>query len=156
MGALGEGGGADGGAVRDTEARPARREVPQLVGLGEVAPRERWPSFVSRPAPHEAPAAAFALPWAKERGYAVGVWARDRGAQVPGRLVSSAKSWLSHPAVDRRAALLPVAQPGAQDGDVPRISPVEASARVLSHLREAWEAAHAGDATDARPPSLAP
>ena len=146
---------ADGDAVRSSEAAPARLEVPQLVALGEVAPRELLPSFVYLPSPHEAPAGAFSLPWAKERDYAVGAWARDRGAQVPGRLVSSAKSWLSHPAVDRRAALLPVAQPGAQDGDVPRISPVDASARVLAHLRDAWEAAHAGEAADGGPPRLA-
>jgi molecular chaperone DnaK (HSP70) len=146
---------ADGDAVRSSEAAPARLEVPQLVALGEVAPRELLPSFVYLPSPHEAPAGAFSLPWAKERDYAVGVWARDRGAQVPGRLVSSAKSWLSHPTVDRRAALLPIAQPGAQDGDVPRISPVEASARVLGHLRDAWEAAHASEAADGGPPRLA-
>jgi molecular chaperone DnaK (HSP70) len=146
---------ADGDAVRSSEAAPARLEVPQLVALGEVAPRELLPSFVYLPSPHEAPAGAFSLPWAKERDYAVGVWARDRGAQVPGRLVSSAKSWLSHPTVDRRAALLPIAQPGAQDGDVPRISPVEASARVLGHLRDAWEAAHTSEAADGGPPRLA-
>jgi molecular chaperone DnaK (HSP70) len=146
---------ADAGAVRGAEAAPARLEVPQLVALGEVAPRELLPSFVYLPSPHEAPAGAFSVPWAKERDYAVGAWARDRGAQVPGRLVSSAKSWLSHPTIDRRAALLPIAQPGAQDGDVPRISPVEASARVLGHLRDAWEAAHAGEAADGGPPRLA-
>src|SRR5207244_4838519 len=61
--------------------------------------------------------------------------ARDHGAQVPNRLVSSAKSWLSQ----GRSALLP---PGAGE-EVPRISPVEASARVLGQLREAWGAAHA-------------
>ena len=33
--------------------------------------------------------------------------ARERGALAPARQVSSAKSWLAHPAVDRRAAILP-------------------------------------------------
>ena len=47
----------------------------------------------------------------------VGVFARDHGAKVPGRLVSSAKSWLSHAGVDRRAAILPwtAAEDVAQD-----------------------------------------
>ena len=113
--------------------------VPQIVAPGEVAERELLPSFVYLPSPHEAPPGAFALPWDPARDHVVGQYARDRGALVPGRLVASAKSWLSHPGVDRRSALLP---PGA-DVEVPRISPLEASARILRHLREAWEAAHA-------------
>jgi hypothetical protein len=51
------------------------------------------------------------------------------------RLVASAKSWLSHPALDRRAASLPAGAPA----EVPRISPLEASARYLAHLRAAWD-----------------
>jgi Hsp70 protein len=120
---------------------PRQLEVQQVIAPGEIAARVLLPSFVYLPSPHEAPPGAFALPWAKDRDYAVGAYARDRGAVVPGRLVSSAKSWLSHPAVDRRSALLPAhAEP-----EVPRISPVEASARILRHLRETWEAAHARD-----------
>ena len=112
--------------------------VPQIVAPGEVAERELLPSFVYLPSPHEAPAGSFALPWDAARDYVVGHYARDRGALVPGRLVASAKSWLSHPGVDRRSALLPA----AADPEVPRISPLEAASRVLRHLREAWETAH--------------
>ena len=65
------------------------------------------------------------------------VIARKDGAKVPGRLVSSAKSWLCHPGVDRTAPLLPWAAPP----DVPRLSPLEVSARYLRHLVEAWNAA---------------
>ena len=39
--------------------------------------------------------------------------ARSMGAKVPGRLVSSAKSWLSHAGVDRKAGILPWQPPGA-------------------------------------------
>ena len=53
---------------------------------------------------------------------------------MPGRLVTSAKSWLCHAGVDRSAGLLPWSAPP----DVPRISPVEASARYLRHMVEAW------------------
>src|SRR5207245_8887338 len=59
-----------------------------------------------------------------------------RSSDLPGRLVASAKSWLCHGGVDRTAAILPW---GAAEG-VPRISPVDASARILRHLREAWDA----------------
>ena len=65
-------------------------------------------------------------------------WAcsREHGAKVPGRLVSSAKSWLSHAGVDRRAPILPWT---AAD-DVSKVSPVAAEAAYLEHLRDAWNA----------------
>ena len=65
----------------------------------------------------------------------VGVLAQRRGLENASRLVSSAKSWLSYAGVDRTAAILP---PNAPEG-VGKISPVEASRRYLSHLREAWD-----------------
>ncbi|MFL5441313.1 MAG: Hsp70 family protein [Myxococcales bacterium] len=131
--------GQSGTRRHPTEPLPAPLsvEVPQIVAPGEVAARELLPSFVYLPSPHEAQKGAFALPWG-DPGYVVGAYARDRGAQVPGRLVSSAKSWLSHPGVDKRGQLLP---PGAEP-EVPRISPVEASARILTALQKAWDAAH--------------
>ena len=68
----------------------------------------------------------------------IGRWARDLGAAVPGRLVASAKSWLSHTGVDRTAAILPW---GAGD-DVSKVSPLAASASYLAHVRQAWDQAH--------------
>jgi molecular chaperone DnaK (HSP70) len=107
---------------------PIPLEIPQMVARQEVAPRELLPSFIYLPPPHE------------ELGESVvGTYARERGGQVPGRLVSSSKSWLSHPGVDRRSQLLPV---GA-DASTPRISPLEAAARILGQIRAGWEAAHA-------------
>src|SRR6266852_4305575 len=113
-------------------------EVPQIAAPGEVVPRPLLPSFVYLPSPVEAPKGAFDVPWGDSADSVVGQFARDRGALVPGRLISSAKSWLSHPGVDRRGQLLP---PGA-DPEVPRLTPVEASARILRHLRAAWDALH--------------
>ncbi|QJE01036.1 hsp70 family protein [Massilia forsythiae] len=60
--------------------------------------------------------------------------ARVLGAGSPGRLVASAKSWLSHSGVDRTAPILPW---GAPD-DVHKISPLAASASYLAYLRAAW------------------
>ena len=71
-----------------------------------------------------------------------GVQAREQGALVPSRQVSSAKSWLSYPGVDRRARILPAQAEPPQ----PMISPVEASARYLMHLRDAWNGAMGTDA----------
>jgi hypothetical protein len=120
--------------------------VPQLVAPGEVADRPLLPSFLYLPGPHDLPPGATALPWDANCPYAVGEFARNHGARVPGRLVTSAKSWLCHAGVDRSAALLPWTAPP----DVPRISPVEASARFLRHLVQAWNYRMARDASEDR------
>src|SRR5947209_18027483 len=127
--------------VKPKADRPAERvfPVPQLVAAGELADRQLLPSFLYLPGPHDLPPGATALPWDMEAREVVGEFARDHGAKVPGRLVSSAKSWLCHPGVDRTAALLPWGAPA----DVPRVSPVEASARYLRHLVIAWNHAQA-------------
>lgn len=79
------------------------------------------------------------MPWSEgEPKWAVGLFARDHGGAVPGRLISSAKSWLCHPGVDRTAGLLP--WHGA--ADVERMSPVQVSARYLGQIRAAWDHAH--------------
>jgi len=111
-------------------------EIPQLVSPGEVRPRPTLPSFLYLAGEHELAPGSLDLPWSKGRDYCVGVLAREQGARVPGRLVASAKSWLCHGGVDRTAPILPW---GAGDG-VRRVSPVETSARVLAHVREAWDA----------------
>jgi hypothetical protein len=114
--------------------------IPQLVAAGQVERRETLPSFHYEPAEGELPESALRLPWDEnaEPAFSVGVFARDHGRTVPGRLVSSAKSWLCHPGVDRRAALLP----WHAAADVQSISPVEVSSRYLRHIREAWNAEH--------------
>ncbi len=128
-------------ACIDTRARRRSIEtiaIPQLVGEGRVAERPTLPSALYLAGAHDVPEGALALPWAEDRREVVGELARVQGARVPGRLVTSAKSWLSHAGVDRGAAILPWGAPE----DVPRLSPVAASARYLAHLRAAWDAAH--------------
>ncbi|MGW8322746.1 MAG: hypothetical protein ACWGSD_14440, partial [Thermodesulfobacteriota bacterium] len=78
-------------------------EPPQLVAPGEVAARPVLPSFLYLPGSYELSEGSTCLPWDEERGYAVGEFAREQGGLVPGRLVSSAKSWLCHGGVDRTA-----------------------------------------------------
>ncbi len=118
--------------------------IPQLVGPGRMGERATLPSFLYLPGPYELDPEALALPWDPDRDFAVGTFARDQGALVPGRLVSSAKSWLCHGGVDRQAPILPW---GAGD-EVKKVSPVEASARYLTHLREAWNFVMAADEPD--------
>ncbi|MBL8816003.1 MAG: Hsp70 family protein [Planctomyces sp.] len=113
--------------------------IPQVVGPNEVGTRETLPSFHYSLTEDSRRAGAGRLPWHEESDdHIVGVFARDQGRAVAGRLVESAKSWLCHHGVDRRAALLPW---HAAD-DVPRLSPVEVSSRYLRHLRESWDASH--------------
>jgi molecular chaperone DnaK (HSP70) len=108
--------------------------VPQLVAPGEIGNRPLLPSFLYLPGPHDLPAGAAALPWDSTANAIVGEFARNHGARVPGRLVTSAKSWLCHAGVDRSAPLLPWSAPP----DVTRISPVDASGRYLKHLVDSW------------------
>ncbi len=111
-------------------------EIPQLVAAGELRQRHMLPSFLYLPGAYDLPPGSTALPWDRERAYVVGELAREQGARVPGRLVASAKSWLSHAGVDRTAPILP----WGASAEVPKVSPVEASRRYLQHMREAWDA----------------
>jgi hypothetical protein len=113
--------------------------IPQLVEPGEVATLPLLPSFLYIVGDLDFPAGSLDLPWEdKSDGprHIVGELARKRGSDSPARLVSSAKSWLSHAAVSRTAAILPWDAPE----EVPKLSPVTASAAYLQHLRRAWDA----------------
>ena len=110
-------------------------DIAQLVAEAAVGERPTLPSFLYLAGEHDVAPGGLALPWDAQRDYAVGEFARAQGARVPGRLVSSAKSWLCHGGVDREAAILPWA---AAEG-VRKLSPVAASARYLAHLRDAWD-----------------
>jgi molecular chaperone DnaK (HSP70) len=108
--------------------------IPQLIALGTVEERPLLPSFLYLPSTAEFAEGTLALPWEKKPGAITGEFARAHGAKVPARLISSAKSWLSHSGVDRTSELLPWQAPQ----EVRRVSPVAASARYLEHLANAW------------------
>ena len=112
--------------------------IPQLVRPAEVTALPVLPSCIYLAGAHELPPESTRLPWLSEPDRIVGEFARWQGARVPGRLVASAKSWLCHPGVDRSAPILP----WGAGGDVPRISPVTASAELLSHMARAWNSAN--------------
>ncbi|OYP39125.1 hsp70 family protein [Rhodopirellula sp. MGV] len=119
--------------------------IEQWVDLGQIEKRETLPSFHYQLTQSESSAIESGLPWEqnakkskKDRPGCVGVLARDAGTRHPGRRISSAKSWLSHDGVDRTADFLP----WHGDPDVSRLSPLEASAEYLKHLRQAWDQAH--------------
>ncbi|MGB5583062.1 MAG: molecular chaperone DnaK, partial [Gammaproteobacteria bacterium] len=119
-------------------------EIEQLVAPGEVASKPLLPSFRHHSAKGELAPQDMLLPWPASTlsgdlpDVVIGEWARELGSRVEGRLVASAKSWLSNSQVDRSAAILPWA---AAEG-IEKVSPVLASASYLNHVRQAWNHAH--------------
>lgn len=111
--------------------------IPQLTAPGKVDSLFALPSFCYLVAASEWPPGALKLPWKEETTAFVGHFAKIQGARVPTRLVQSAKSWLCNVAAHRRDKILPI-----EAADVSqRLSPVEASAKYLMHLKDAWNAA---------------
>ena len=93
-------------------------DIPQHIDEHRVEARRLLPSFL----------------YLGDQRYA-GIYAREQAALVPTRVVSSAKSWLSNPEVDRTAKILPW---DARDTER-SVTPVEASMEYLAHLRRAWD-----------------
>lgn len=119
----------------DTENPPIQLfAIPQLITPGNIEERDLLPSFLYLPNEQELPEGSLNLPWADDLPFVVGTLARSRGAEVPGRLISSAKSWLSHIGVDRTASILP----WEGNAELQKMSPLEVSAQYLLHLRNAW------------------
>ncbi len=125
--------------TQDGAAQVETFSIAQLTAPATVERLRTLPSFFYQPARGEFAAGDLALPWAEQGDRPlVGAFARDHGAEVPGRVVVSAKSWLCHSGIDRSAALLP--WHGA--GTVRRQSPGAVAACFLEHIRMAWDHQH--------------
>jgi hypothetical protein len=109
-------------------------KIPQLIAPGHTDPQATLPSFCYLTSAQEWPQGSLQLPWKNDPAYIVGRFARDQGSRIPTRLVQSAKSWLCHAAANRREKILPIESTENER----KISPVEASAHFLRHIREAW------------------
>lgn len=122
----------------DLEAGEERQirlfRIPQMTAAGEFSALPVLPSFLYIPGTYDIAREAITIPWKREDDNFAGAFARDHGAKVPARLVSSAKSWLCHSNVDRKARILPW---GSGD-EVFKVSPVQATAAYLRHIRQAW------------------
>ena len=116
-------------------------EVPQFTGPGEISDLNILPSFLYLPGEHEIRKRTLCLPWQSDINSFAGAFAREQGAKVPKRVVSSAKSWLCHGKVDREAPILP----WGADEEVGKLSPVEATSAYLRHIKEAWNHKAEGD-----------
>jgi molecular chaperone DnaK (HSP70) len=126
--------------VAYVEAKPSTADQPinifqieQLIAPGEVAARPLLPSVRYHPAQGELSEAELVFSPSGENAV-IGEAARVLGAKTQGRLITSAKSWLSHPSVDHTADILPW---GSAD-NIQKVSPLEASASYLAHVRTVW------------------
>ncbi len=132
----------------DAGSPSARRiklfKISQLTGYGEVTPLPTLPSFLYIPGEYDITPEAIELPWEREVRHRsdenfVGAFARDHGSKIPSRLVSSAKSWLCHSNADRHGPILPYGvQTDGKQHELYKISPVQATAAYLKHIRQAW------------------
>jgi molecular chaperone DnaK (HSP70) len=117
-------------------AGPIQLQIAQWVAGRRRAAQPLLPSVLYAPVPGEMP---------EEEGGAqpdwlVGEYARVRSQETRGRAITSAKSWLCHPGVDRLGPILPW---GASElGTAPKLSPVEASRRLLEYVRAQLQAQH--------------
>ncbi|MFT4639024.1 MAG: molecular chaperone DnaK (HSP70) [Verrucomicrobiales bacterium] len=121
------------------EASASIVDVLQVTGPNRLESKPGLPSVLYLANSGEFPEGALQLPWQEaEQPWTIGEFARNHGALVTERLVTSAKSWLSNPHIDPRAAILPweSSMPAEE-----KISAVDASTRYLAYLREAlWHA----------------
>ena len=110
-------------------------DILQVMGPSQLGGKATLPSALYIPHPDEFPEGSFQLPWTGEAEIGVvGQFARDHGAQVPDRLITSAKSWLSNPHIDPKQATLPWRSESVER----KLSPLECSRRYLQHLKEAF------------------
>ena len=139
----------DAGRGDETVARVL--DIPQVVDPGRIEAQALLPSFLYLAHPDELKPSDLTLPWGAsaqpaleqpqaDAYYVTGELARRLGGPTPTRLVASAKSWLCHPGVDRRSPILPIDGPE----DLVRVSPLDASVRLLEHLRDAFQDRHPG------------
>src|SRR5258708_27206207 len=123
-------------AVEDFETgRAAIVEITQLLGPNRIGEKVTLPSAIYVPHADEFPEDGLRLPWQeKGSGPIIGNFARDHGALIPDRLVTSAKSWLSNFHIDPRKPVLP----WKSDIKEQKLSALECSRRYLEHMKEGF------------------
>lgn len=109
--------------------------IPQITKGGVQEDSPSLPSFIYFPLDEELKAKTAGISWDPSRSICIGSFAQSRGAELPSRLITSAKSWLCHSGIDRREAALPL----MADDRIEKSSPLQACAQLLRHLKEAWD-----------------
>lgn len=104
--------------------------IPQLTSATTVEALPSLPSFLYFPLNEEKKGEL-------DKRLCAGVHARKRAAEVPDRVIASAKSWLCNGGIDRRQPILPI---GLEDPDL-LLSPLQACSELLLHIKHAWNSA---------------
>jgi len=115
----------------------SQEPIIQLIQANYAGESLSLPSFIYFPLEEEA-AQGTALPFESHQKHPVGIYARDRGVELPARLIASAKSWLCHPSVNRRGQILPMGSDEIKN----KMSPLEACAEFLLAIKESWNQKH--------------
>lgn len=110
--------------------------IKQTVASQTLGESFSLPSFIYYPLSEELKTKVAELPWNKQHIFTIGTYAKERGSEIPNRLITSAKSWLCHPNINRREKLLPLEAEEKNN----QMSPLEACAEILRHLHESWNA----------------
>src|ERR1700761_5027938 len=110
-------------------------EITQILGLNQIGEKPTLPSALYIPHPDEFPEHGMQLPWSKGAGEPIiGHFARNHGALIPDRLITSAKSWLSNFHIDPKKPVLPWKSEIKEQ----KLSAFECSRRYLEHMREGF------------------
>ena len=128
------------------EIEPQIFKIPQITDFGEITEKETLPSFLYLPNKKEVPKKGLALPWNDNPNFSVGEFAEKNASKMPDRVISSSKSWLCADSVDRLSPILPwnSSHPEKQ------LSPVEATKRILEHVKNSWNSIKAKDTSEDR------
>ncbi len=109
--------------------------IPQILAANQLGEKPTLASALYLPHPEEFRPESFKLPWDDSgEPRIIGQFARDHGALVPDRLVTSAKSWLSNPHIDPKQRTLPWRSDSAEE----KLSPFDCSRLYLEHLKGAF------------------
>ncbi len=127
--------------AEEENPRPILFRIAQITAPGEISESDVLPSFLYLPDEADLESGSLDLPWKTGMDYCVGEYARKCASSQPMKVISSTKSWLCADNVEREGDILPWNRksPGR------RISPIEASHRILIHIRDAWNHVFAGD-----------
>ncbi|HNX76696.1 MAG TPA: Hsp70 family protein [Candidatus Rifleibacterium sp.] len=120
----------------DTPTQISLMPIVQELAKGAIEKLDVLPSFIFERL-KEKPV----FTWEDDSQYIIGDYARERGAEVPDRLISSAKSWLCNTRIDRTQPILPWNAPEENA----KISPLQAMSTFLRHIKHAWSEEFAKD-----------
>jgi len=126
------------------EVEPQIFKIPQITDFGEITEKDTLPSFLYLPDNKEVPKDGLVLPWNSDIDFSVGEFAKKNASKMPGKVISSSKSWLCASNVDRLSPILPWNSNKSEK----QLSPVEATKRILEHIKDSWNSIKAEDSAE--------